>query len=98
MTITMVLGLITAIVVTALVGISILGHQQEANATTISPECAAVIKNALADRRITNSEIEAIKAACASSVPEGCIDTILAAAADRKITPAEIEAIKTACY
>lgn len=75
--------------------------QQATAATTsvtISPECAAAIRDALADRRITSSEIDAIKVACADSASEECVDTIVAAASDRKITRAELDAIRAACY
>jgi hypothetical protein len=72
--------------------------QMAAAVTTPADDCRNAIKTALADKRITFTEMQTIKAACANGgAPTGCLATINAARADHVITQAEITAIKTAC-
>lgn len=67
-------------------------------AATPADDCRNAIKTALADRRITFTEMQTIKAECANGVaPSGCLGTIKAAREDGVITQAELTAIKAAC-
>ena len=72
--------------------------QTAAAVTTPADDCRNAITTALADKRITFTEMQTIKAACANGgAPTGCLTTIRTAREDHVITQAEITAIKAVC-
>jgi hypothetical protein len=86
------------ITLAAMVAATPMLFQMAAAVTTPADDCRNAIKTALADKRITSTEMQTIKAACANGgAPTGCLATINEARADYVITQAEITAIKAAC-
>ena len=62
-----------------------------------SENCTATIQTAIADRRVSASEREAIQAACGGSANADCLAAVESAIADKRVTQTEAQAIKAAC-
>ncbi len=96
--IALVSGIATAVALAAMVAATPIIFQTAAAVTTPADDCRNAIQTALADRRISSSEMQAIKVECANgAAPSGCLSTIQAARADGRITAGEVTAIKEAC-
>lgn len=91
---------ILAFSMVAMLGVAVFGALGTARmaAATPSDNCIATIKVAIADRRVSSSEREAIQDACGSTASEHCLAVVKTAIADKKITQAEVQAIKAACF
>jgi hypothetical protein len=93
---TTIFAIVACFAMLGVAGIGALGTAQLAAAVP-SENCTATIQTAIADRRVSASEREAIKDACGGSANAECLAAVQSATADRRVTQTEVQAIKAAC-